>query len=109
MKSNACVQKTHRQKVTTLLPVGEYSVSVEAKGFRKVTQAGIELTANQKFTADFKLEVGDVTQEVTVTAEEPGGKGEQPTLIAFGQFPQLQALTEEDFNSAEWREEDIVL
>jgi len=25
VKSNACVQKTHRQKVTTLLPVGEKS------------------------------------------------------------------------------------
>ncbi len=52
----------------TLLPVGTYSVSVEAKGFRKAIQEGIELTANQKFTADFKLEVGDVSQEVTVAA-----------------------------------------
>lgn len=52
----------------TLLPVGEYSVSVEAKGFRKATQSSIELTANQKFTADFKLEVGDVTQVVNVEA-----------------------------------------
>lgn len=52
----------------TLLPVGEYSVSVEAKGFRKATQNGIGLTANQKFTADFKLEVGDVSQSITVEA-----------------------------------------
>lgn len=52
----------------TLLPVGEYAVSVEAKGFRKATQEHIELTANQKFTADFKLAVGDVTQEITVAA-----------------------------------------
>ncbi len=52
----------------TLLPIGEYSVTVEAKGFRKATQGSIELTANQKFTADFKLEVGDVSQEITVSA-----------------------------------------
>ena len=52
----------------TLLPIGEYSVSVEAKGFRKATRDGIELTASQKFTADFRLEVGDVTQEITVAA-----------------------------------------
>src|SRR5690348_16627502 len=52
----------------TLLPIGEYSVTVEAKGFRKATQGSIELTANQKFTADFKLEVVDVSQEITVSA-----------------------------------------
>src|SRR5690348_13003690 len=52
----------------TLLPIGEYSVAVEAKGFRKAAQSGIVLTANQKFTADFKLEVGDVSQSITVEA-----------------------------------------
>ncbi len=31
----------------------------------------------------------------------------QPKMIIFGMFPQLQALTEEDFKSAEWRGEDI--
>jgi hypothetical protein len=56
------------QYAATLLPLGVYSVAVEAPGFKKTTQMGIELTANQKYTADFKLEVGQVTQEVNVTA-----------------------------------------
>ncbi len=52
----------------TLLPVGSYSVSVEAPGFRKQRRDGIELNANSKYTADFQLQVGDVTQEVAVVA-----------------------------------------
>ncbi len=52
----------------TLLPVGAYSVAVEAPGFKKASRSGIELTANQKYTADFRLEVGEVTQEITVEA-----------------------------------------
>ncbi len=54
----------------TLLPVGTYSVSVEAIGFKKVKRDGIALDANAKYTADFQLEVGDVTQEVTVVEAE---------------------------------------
>jgi len=52
----------------TLLPVGTYQVSVEAGGFKKATRSGIELSANQKYTADFQLEVGELTQEVSVEA-----------------------------------------
>src|SRR5436309_1752332 len=52
----------------TLLPVGTYSVTVEASGFKKATRDGIELDANAKYTADFRLEVGSVDQEVTVVA-----------------------------------------
>lgn len=32
----------------TLLPTGMYSVTVEAPGFKRTTETGIELTANQK-------------------------------------------------------------
>src|SRR5260370_38521762 len=51
-----------------LLPVGKYSVSVEAKGFKKATQTDITLNVNDKLTANLRLEVGDVQQEVTVQA-----------------------------------------
>src|SRR5262249_11347062 len=52
----------------TLLPVGTYSVTVEAPGFTKAKLEGIGLNANDKYSADFKLEVGGVTEEVTVEA-----------------------------------------
>ena len=37
----------------TLLPVGTYSVTVEAAGFKRSTRDSIELNANAKYTADF--------------------------------------------------------
>ncbi len=53
-----------------VVPVGgNYSVDVEAKGFQKATQSGIELLVNQKYRADFRLLVGAVTQVVNVTAD----------------------------------------
>ena len=38
---------------------------------------------------------------MTVVLEETETLQEQPKLIAFGMFPQLQSLTEEDFSVAE--------
>jgi hypothetical protein len=52
----------------TLLPVGRYSVTVQANGFRRAIRADIEINANVKYTADFQLQVGDITQEITVEA-----------------------------------------
>jgi hypothetical protein len=50
------------------VPVGEnYSVRVEAPGFRATLQTDIKLEVNQKYRADFKLTVGAVTQTVEVT------------------------------------------
>src|SRR5204862_4431805 len=41
-----------------------------APGFKKARRDSIELSANAKYTADFQLEVGDVTQEISVVAAE---------------------------------------
>lgn len=53
------------------LQPGDYSVTVELEGFKKITRGGIELNVNQSATLDFKLELGTVSQEVTVSAEAP--------------------------------------
>ena len=51
------------------VPVGEdYAVVVEASGFRRSTQSGIKLQVDQRFRADFRLQVGTVAQEVSVSA-----------------------------------------
>jgi hypothetical protein len=46
--------------------------------------------------------------KMVVTPEDQESTTVQPTIVKFGKFPQLQALTEEDFKSAEWRGEDTV-
>ena len=53
------------------LQPGVYSVTVEAPGFKKAVRGGIELSVNQSLALDFRLELGTVSQEVTVTAEAP--------------------------------------
>jgi hypothetical protein len=52
----------------TLLPPGTYSLKVEKAGFRPYVQSGIALDAGQAATQDVSMEVGAVTQEITVTA-----------------------------------------
>ncbi len=53
------------------LTPGTYAVSVEAPGFKKSVRSGFVLNVNQTATLNFRLELGAVTQEVTVTAEAP--------------------------------------
>jgi hypothetical protein len=53
-----------------LLDVGQYSVTVEAKGFKTETQTGIELQINQKARVDFRgLQIGSQSETVTITGE----------------------------------------
>ena len=53
-----------------LLPIGHYSIAVEAKGFKRSVNAGVEVNVNDKLTVNFNLEVGDVQQQVTVEGNQ---------------------------------------
>ncbi len=51
------------------LPAGKYAVETEAKGFKKFRQDGIELQVEQRATVNIRLQVGDVAESVSVTAD----------------------------------------
>src|SRR5439155_20019483 len=53
--------------VATFLPVGQYSITAEVTGFKKKTLTGIVLEVNQEPRVDIVLEVGAVTDSVTVS------------------------------------------
>lgn len=55
--------------VASLLPIGHYSVNVTSPGFKTFTQTGIVLHADDKVTLSIALQVGAITQQVTVQAE----------------------------------------
>jgi len=57
----------------TAFPVkpGLYRVTVEAAGFQRVVREGIRMSTGERVPLDFKLQVGAVTQSVTVTADAP--------------------------------------
>ncbi len=54
----------------TPLPVGDYRVLVELSGFRPVSSP-LTLTVNQVARMDFRLELGGVSETVTVSAAAP--------------------------------------
>ncbi len=57
--------------VATVLPIGTYTVQVEAAGFKAFEREGVTLTASQNVRVDAQLEVGPVSESITVTAEGP--------------------------------------
>jgi len=55
----------------SLLPPGNYRVSVRKDGFRPVTRTGVTLVVDQSARLDFVLEVGSVTETVEVSGAAP--------------------------------------
>ncbi len=53
------------------IPVGRYTLSAEARGFKSIRQENITLNVGAALTLDLKLEIGDTSESVTVTAEVP--------------------------------------
>ncbi|MBI4893328.1 MAG: carboxypeptidase regulatory-like domain-containing protein [Acidobacteria bacterium] len=53
-----------------LIP-GPYSVAVEAPGFKKFLRTGVVLGTNERISVDVRLEVGNVSESITVNEEAP--------------------------------------
>lgn len=53
------------------LPVGRYALKAEKPGFKAVVKSGISLAVGQDALVNLTLEVGQVQEQVTVTAEAP--------------------------------------
>ena len=53
------------------LALGSYEISVEAAGFESVVRSGITLTVGREAVVDFTLQVGAITDKITVTGEAP--------------------------------------
>jgi len=49
------------------LPVGTYDVSAELSGFKKAVKTGYQLVADGRVTADFRLDVGGISEVVEVS------------------------------------------
>ncbi len=50
------------------LPIGPYTVEVDQPGFQRQKQTGLEVVADGRITADFSLQVGDVSQSIEVVS-----------------------------------------
>jgi len=64
----AATDTSGRYNVVSLEP-GTYSLRVLAKGFRTIEQTGIQITPNTVQRVDVRLEVGQATEQINVSAE----------------------------------------
>ncbi len=67
LTSRSTTNETGYFEVNLLLP-GEYSVTVEAPGFKKTVRTGLALMVAGRLAVDIQLEVGQVAETVEVTA-----------------------------------------
>jgi hypothetical protein len=76
----------------TALPPGEYTVAVEVTGFKRNVQTGIILRIAESSRLDIPLEVGAVTEEVSVVGQSPlvrSTSSEQGQVIDYKQIQSL--------------------
>ncbi len=79
------------------LPVGTYSVTATAKGFKAAIRKDVVLNVSDALTISFRLEVGQVTESVTVEASpvqvELQKGGTQSTTVNGTQIRELALVT----------------
>ncbi|HEU4871044.1 MAG TPA: carboxypeptidase regulatory-like domain-containing protein [Pyrinomonadaceae bacterium] len=76
----------------TSLPAGMYSITTAPTGFKKTVTTGVELHVNENKTVNLDLQVGAVTETVTVTSESTPVElrsGEVSSLISEKQVTEL--------------------
>src|SRR5579875_1043348 len=54
-----------------LLPPGSYEIRVAKQGFEEAVRTGIHLVVGQNASIDFRLEVGQARDQITVSADAP--------------------------------------
>jgi hypothetical protein len=77
------------------LRAGFYTVTVEAPGFKRVLQGGINLAAGDRVRLDFDLEIGSAAEQLTVTADAPLLRADTSTL---GQVVSNRAIVDLPLN-----------
>jgi hypothetical protein len=79
--------------VQEALPVGQYEVTITANGFKKAVRSGLQLNVADRLAVDFRLELGQITETVAVTAEAPLVKTETGDLSYLVTEKQITELS----------------
>ena len=86
-----------------LLPLGTYTVRAEMQGFKAVERTGVTLSAGQTATLNFTLEVGGMTEVVSVSGEAPiaePGKIDLGRTITEAEIKNLPLVSRNPYNFA---------
>lgn len=74
------------------LPIGQYTLEAKAAGFKTYQQAGITLEVAQRLRLDIRMDIGNVSESVTVTAEIPRVQTEDSALGAVVERKRIEEL-----------------
>src|SRR5579862_6360367 len=80
------------------LPIGNYEVRAEAKGFQTAIQRSVQLVIDQVAKIDFQLQVGQVTQTLEVSSAAPILQTENAEISTVMQAAAIQSLPLETRN-----------
>lgn len=81
------------------LPIGAYKLTAEKSGFRTYVASGITLVLNQIFVLNITMEVGQVTQEVSVQANTAQV---ETTSIQLGTVQTASTIVDLPLNGRNW-------
>jgi Carboxypeptidase regulatory-like domain/TonB dependent receptor-like, beta-barrel len=81
------------------VPVGSYTLKADAQGFRAYVLTGIQVHVQSVVTADISLQLGSVSQEVTVTSVVPLLQAQDASL---GQTVPEVSVNELPLNGRNW-------
>jgi len=88
--------------VPYLLP-GTYSVTVEQQGFKKLQRDNVILQLNDSVSLDLQMVLGDINQNVVVTADVPLLQTSDPGLGQVVEEKQMAELPNPSGNAAEFQ------
>ena len=91
----------HGQYFVPQLPVGRYNVAVEMKGFKKVVNSGVVLNVGDKLAVNFTLEVGTISEMVSVQSNAVHVDTESATASGVISGTQLKELSLNSRNYAQ--------
>src|SRR5262245_7600535 len=82
-----------------LLQAGIYDIAVEVAGFKKRVERGVKLDLNQRRSVDMVLDVGAVSEVVTVEASAIAIETSTPTVSSLISGSQIRELS---LNNRNW-------
>ena len=74
------VSSSAGEYTATAIPIGNYTVTGVSPGFQRLVRTGLTLSPGQTLRVDLKLEVGAVTQEITVSGNVVHVETESPAI-----------------------------
>ena len=74
------------------VPVGPIEVSATAQGFKKFVRSGLTLEVDQRLRVDVVMEVGGVSETITVMAEVPRVDTDDSTLGSIVEQERIEQL-----------------